>query len=124
MPDYRKIFFEKNLTLKMSTNSKTSPMDFEKEIGANVSTRTGTAVSNRKPMLLSSQRFNKIVNNAKSTDRSKSLAEAEVERKNKEKLKLGSDELVAQFKGSLQRTQEQKLHQIKEQRDNKIKQGT
>ncbi|KAI8118892.1 hypothetical protein FF38_11014 [Lucilia cuprina] len=85
--------------------------------------KPGTITRAPKPIVLSSQRFNKIINNATTTDHSKALAEAEEIQKYKEQLKAGNDELVAQFKGNMQRTQEQKLQQIKEQMDKKTKQG-
>lgn len=85
--------------------------------------KAGTYSRASKPIVLSSQRFNKIVNNATTTDSSKAAAEAKEILEYKEKLKAGNDELVAQFKGNMQRTQEEKLQQIKEQMDKKTKQG-
>lgn len=85
--------------------------------------KTGTNVREGKPIVLSSLRYNKIVNNATTTERMKALAEAEEEQRLKDQLKAGNEHLVAQFKGNMQRTQEQKLEQIKEHSDKKLKQG-
>lgn len=103
----------------MSTNlSKTHEKD---ELHQNV--KNAALSRGPKPIVLSSQRYNKIVNNATRSEHLKAIADAEKVKKNKEQLKKGNDELVAQFKGNMQRTQEQKLNQLKKDMDQKIKQG-
>ncbi|KAM7350722.1 uncharacterized protein ACRADG_009206 [Cochliomyia hominivorax] len=104
----------------MTTNVKKSSNNTKDDIEV---PKAGTFSRATKPILLSSQRFNKIVNNATTTERSKAAAEAKELHEYKEKLKAGNDELMAQFKGNMQRTQEEKLQQIKENMDKKTKQG-
>lgn len=77
-------------------------------------------VGNKKPIVLSSQRFNKLLNNANQTDKLRAQKELEEEQKYKEYLKEGSDQLVAQFKGNIQRTQDEKLAEIKANMEEKI----
>uniref|UniRef100_A0A034VQ59 Uncharacterized protein n=1 Tax=Bactrocera dorsalis TaxID=27457 RepID=A0A034VQ59_BACDO len=77
-------------------------------------------VGNKKPIVLSSQRFNKLLNNANQTDKLRAQKELEEEQKYKEYLKEGSDQLVAHFKGNIQRTQDEKLAEIKAHMEEKI----
>uniref|UniRef100_A0A0A1XNK4 Zygote defective protein 12 n=1 Tax=Zeugodacus cucurbitae TaxID=28588 RepID=A0A0A1XNK4_ZEUCU len=77
-------------------------------------------VSNKKPIVLSSQRFNKLLNNANQTDKLRAQKELEEEQKYKEYLKEGSDQLVAHFKGNIQRTQDEKLAEIKAHMEEKF----
>ncbi|XP_073830770.1 uncharacterized protein [Musca autumnalis] len=72
-----------------------------------------------KPIVLSSQRYNKIINNATTMDKSKTQQQLEEEKRYMEKLKEENDKLVAKFKGNMQRTQEQKLQQIKDDLEKK-----
>ncbi|XP_011191698.2 trichohyalin [Zeugodacus cucurbitae] len=77
-------------------------------------------VNNKKPIVLSSQRFNKLLNNANQTDKLRAQKELEEEQKYKEYLKEGSDQLVAHFKGNIQRTQDEKLAEIKAHMEEKF----
>lgn len=76
-----------------------------------------------KPIVLSSKRFNTIINNATTMDKSATQKQLEEQEKYKEQLKAGNDMLVAQFKGNMQRTQEQKMQQMKEQLEKKTQEG-
>ncbi|XP_061394720.1 trichohyalin-like [Musca vetustissima] len=69
---------------------------------------------NVKPIVLSSQRYNKIISNATTMDKSKTQQQLDEEKQRLEKLKEENDKLVAKFKGNMQRTQEQKMQQIKD----------
>lgn len=115
----RNYFSISELLPRMSTNSK--KIHAKDEWHQKV--KSATVNRGPKPIVLSSQRYNKIVNNASTSERLKAIADAEEDQKNKEQLKKGNEELVAQFKGNMQRTQEQKLQQLKEHMDQKIKQG-
>ncbi|KAI9589179.1 uncharacterized protein ACN2A1_011125 [Glossina fuscipes fuscipes] len=76
----------------------------------------GKAILNKnKPIVLSSQRYNKITNNAFKSDKIKAQQKAEEEHNHREYLKAGNDQLVAHFKGNMQRTQEKKMQEMKEQ---------
>ncbi|XP_004524991.1 golgin subfamily A member 6-like protein 6 [Ceratitis capitata] len=77
-------------------------------------------IGNKKPIVLSSQRFNKLLNNANQTEKLRAQKEIEEEQKYKEYLKEGSDQLVAQFKGNIQRTQDEKLAEIKSHMEEKL----
>uniref|UniRef100_A0A1A9WVN4 Trichohyalin-plectin-homology domain-containing protein n=1 Tax=Glossina brevipalpis TaxID=37001 RepID=A0A1A9WVN4_9MUSC len=75
-----------------------------------------------KPIVLSSQRYEKISNNAFKSSKIKAEQEAEEEQKYKEYLKAGNEELMAHFKGNMQRTQEKKMQEMKEQMEMKEQQ--
>ncbi|XP_053949352.1 calponin homology domain-containing protein DDB_G0272472-like [Anastrepha ludens] len=77
-------------------------------------------IGNKKPIVLSSQRFNKLLNNANQVEKLQAQKEIEEEQKYKEYLKEGSDQLVAHFKGNIQRTQDEKLAEIKANMEQKI----
>uniref|UniRef100_A0A1A9ZAZ4 Trichohyalin-plectin-homology domain-containing protein n=1 Tax=Glossina pallidipes TaxID=7398 RepID=A0A1A9ZAZ4_GLOPL len=83
----------------------------------------GNAILNKnKPIVLSSQRYNKITNNAFKSDKIKAQQKAEEEHNHREYLKAGNDQLVAHFKGNMQRTQEKKMQEMKEQMEKKEQQ--
>lgn len=84
----------------------------------------GKAILNKsKPIVLSSQRYNKITNNAFKSDKIKAQQKAEEEHNHREYLKAGNDQLVAHFKGNMQRTQEKKMQEMKEQMEKREQQG-
>ncbi|XP_075157085.1 uncharacterized protein LOC142230334 [Haematobia irritans] len=78
--------------------------------------------ANAKPLVLSSQRYNKIVTNAIPMEKLKTKQQLE-EQKYQEQLKIENDKLVAQFEGNMQSTKEEKIQQLKEQLDKKTQQA-
>ncbi|XP_017465344.1 PREDICTED: trichohyalin [Rhagoletis zephyria] len=77
-------------------------------------------IGNKKPIVLSSQRYNRLLKNSNQVDELRAQKEIEEEQKYKEYLKQGSDQLVAHFKGNIQRTQDEKLAEIKANMEQKI----
>lgn len=80
-------------------------------------------IGRNKPIVMSNQRYNKIMDNAFKLDKIKVEEDIEKEQKYREYLKQGNDQLVANFKGNMQRTQEKKMQEIKQQLDKKFQQG-
>uniref|UniRef100_A0A1I8NCJ4 Trichohyalin-plectin-homology domain-containing protein n=1 Tax=Musca domestica TaxID=7370 RepID=A0A1I8NCJ4_MUSDO len=107
----------------MATQNK-KPLSSNPEVDKKEETPNNTISHNRrnvKPVVLSSQRFNKIVNNATAMDKSKARQKFDEEKKLVEQLKEENDKMVAKFKGNMQRTQEQKMQQIKDDLEKKTK---
>lgn len=77
----------------------------------------------KKPVVLSSQRFAKLLSNANQDDKKKAQKEAEDEQKYQEYLKKGSDELVANFNENMPRTELMKREEMKMELDKKTKEG-
>ncbi|XP_013104434.2 trichohyalin [Stomoxys calcitrans] len=75
------------------------------------------------PIVLSNQRYNKIINNAIPLEKSKAKQQFDEEQQYLEHLKAGNDQLVAQFKGNKQRTQEERVQQMKDQLEKKTQQA-
>lgn len=109
----------------MATQNK-KPLSSNPEVDKKEETPNNTISHNRrnvKPVVLSSQRFNKIINNATAMDKSKTRQKFDEEKKLVEQLKEENDKMVAKFKGNMQRTQEQKMQQIKDDLEKKTKDG-
>lgn len=75
----------------------------------------------KKPLVLSSQRYNKIVGNAFSEVQAQK--EIEEQQKFKEYLKRGNEQVVANFKSNIQRTRDQKHQEMREQTEKRNQEG-
>lgn len=119
---------ENGSTVK-KTNSKTGPESGTKAgAGAGAGGGAGDGPKTqksrkhqKKPIVLSSQRYNKIIGNAFGEIQARK--DIEEQQKFKEYLKRGNEQLMAHFKSNIQRTQDQKSEEQKQLIEKKNQEG-
>lgn len=104
-------------------NKNGSPKGTKDENGTCKKENSDMPKRTKPPVVLSSQRYAKLMEHATKTEMSKAKQESEEEQKLKVALKAGNDQLVANFVGNMQITKEEKIQLMKEQLEMKNKEG-